>query len=975
MEKIFVYSWHVDDEYRDNDESKSLSIRAYGFNPHGKTVCLHVEGFCPYFFVEVRMKGDWTVYKNYIINKINDRYECKQKSIARKEKLYFYQDRTKHPFLRMRFPSIEARRSAFYRLNKYKTRIMGKDVQFFIHEQEATPLLQLVCEQDIPTAGWFQFRPVSTGSEETQCDYEYTALPGNLFRMDEKDVLETPAPSVLSFDIEVYSSNPKRMPCHENEKDCIFQISSVVQYASGRIEKNLISLGRTSEIGDVSVIHVDSERDLLLEWQKLVRRVNPNLIIGYNIFGFDIPYMIARAKRWGVYSTFDVMGMHLTSHAREKEIKWSSSAYSNQQFHLLETEGRLMLDLLPILRRDYKFSNYRLKTVSTFFLGETKDPLTHLDIFRAYEEGQAGKRRLITRCGKYCVQDANLVACLFEKLQLWIGLVEMSKVCNVPIMFLFTQGQQIRVYSQVYKKGVKENILIQSAESLDTDILSNEGYAGAYVFPPVPGMYEWVIPWDFSSLYPSTIIAYNIDYSTLVVDESIPDDKCHVIEWDDHVGCVHDKTVHNTKPAKILCGHHRYRFIKEPQGVIPGLLKDLLDMRSRTKKQMKSLPKSDNVLLTSLDKRQLAYKVSANSMYGAMGVKRGYLPFIPGAMCTTAMGRISIQRAADYVKQKYSGQLIYGDTDSIYCHLATKPDAKSVWALARLIEKDFVHLFPPPMKLVFEDKLYKTFLILTKKRYMAYTCNEEGTVDDKLTIRGVLLARRDNCKWIREVYEIMVRLIMENQSWRIVEQEFLDNVMALFVRQVPFQKFIITKSVGSEYKIKELPTDPAKLRKRLEDLHIKPTLGEKIDIDAINRTLNTKTPSTIPWVREYIDRTKPAHVQLADKMSRRGHPVEAGSRIEYVIVDHPNQRAKQFEKIEDPLYCHRHGDLVHIDCLYYLQSMCKPIDQLFEVVYHKKDYVSRLVKLFQTKRMICDKIIHRPVIRFVDQNGRPLHIK
>lgn len=971
MENIFVYSWHVDDEYREEEESKSVSIRAYGFNSEGKNVCLHVAGFCPYFFVEVRMTGDWTVYKNYVINKINDRYACKQKSISRKEKLYFFQDKNKYPFLRMRFPSIEARRAAFYRLNKYKTRIMGKEVQFFVHEHEATPLLQLVCEQNIPTAGWFQFRPISNKSEETQCDYEYTALPGNLFPLEEDKVIN---PCILSFDIEVYSSNPKRMPCHENDRDCIFQISSVIQRPSGQMEKNLITLGKTLGIPNVETLHVESERDLLLEWQKLVRRVNPNLIIGYNIFGFDLPYMIARAKRWGIFSTFDMLGMHLTCHAREKEIKWSSSAYANQEFHLLETEGRLMLDLLPILRRDYKFSNYRLKTVSTFFLGETKDPLTHLDIFRAYEEGQKGKKKLITTCGKYCVQDANLVASLFEKLQLWIGLVEMAKVCNVPIMFLFTQGQQIRVYSQVYKKGVMENILIQSAESLDTNILSNDGYAGAYVFPPVPGMYEWVIPWDFSSLYPSTIIAYNIDYSTLVVDETIPDDRCHVIEWDDHVGCVHDKTVHNTKPTKVLCGHHRYRFIKEPQGVIPGLLKDLLDMRSRTKKEMKSVS-SDPVLLTSLDKRQLAYKVSANSMYGAMGVKKGYLPFIPGAMCTTAMGRMSIQRAADYVKTKHGGQLIYGDTDSIYCHLSTKPDAQSVWALARVIEKEFVQLFPPPMKLVFEDKLYKTFLILTKKRYMAYTCNEQGVVDDKLTIRGVLLARRDNCKWIREVYESMVRLIMENRSWRTVEQIFLDSVVALFTRQIPFQKFIITKSVGSEYKIKELPREMAKLKKRLEDLRIRAVFTTEVDVDAINKTFQTKNPSPLPWVREYIDKTKPAHVQLADKMARRGHPVEAGSRIEFVIVDHPNPRARQFEKIEDPLYCHRHGDLVHIDCLYYLQSMCKPMDQLLEVVYQKKDYVSQLSKLFQTKRAVCEKILQRPTIRFLDQNGKPLTIK
>ena len=70
----------------------------------------------------------------------------------------------------------------------------------------------------------------------------------------------------------------------------------------------------------------------------------------------------------------------------------------------------------------------------------------------------------------------------------------------------------------------------------------------------------------------------------------------------------------------------------------------------------------DTLLQSVLDKRQLAYKISANSMYGAMGVQRGYLPFLPGAMCTTAKGRESIQKAADYVQKKHQGKIIYGDS-------------------------------------------------------------------------------------------------------------------------------------------------------------------------------------------------------------------------------------------------------------------------------------------------------------------------
>ena len=119
--------------------------------------------------------------------------------------------------------------------------------------------------------------------------------------------------------------------------------------------------------------------------------------------------MIKRANFQMVMYDFDQMGYIKFQHAKERLIKWSSSAYKNQEFQYLDAYGRLFIDLLPLIRRDYKLNKYNLKTVSTFFLGETKDPLSPQGIFKCYRiafQGTNKKKgaRALGVVGKYCIQ-------------------------------------------------------------------------------------------------------------------------------------------------------------------------------------------------------------------------------------------------------------------------------------------------------------------------------------------------------------------------------------------------------------------------------------------------------------------------------------------------------------------------------------------------------------------------------------------
>ena len=110
--------------------------------------------------------------------------------------------------------------------------------------------------------------------------------------------------------------------------------------------------------------------------------------------------------------------------------------------------------------------------------------------------------------------------------------------------------------------------------------------------------------------------------------------------------------------------------------------KEIDRLKAEAGPDMDKLIKEQKSLIDVLDKRQLSYKVSANSMYGAMGVRKGYLPFMPGAMCTTYMGRVNIELVAETIPKKYGGELVYGDTDSNYIHFPHLTGAQETWDYA-----------------------------------------------------------------------------------------------------------------------------------------------------------------------------------------------------------------------------------------------------------------------------------------------------
>ena len=1036
---FFIYQWHIDEK-----EEEVTAIRIYGIDEENNNVCLRVNNFTPFVYLELPDNIKWNESKAQIVsNKLDTLLGDKRpiiKSLVMRKKLYgAHIDSKGNPKL---FPYLFCSFSTKNDITQlgYKIRrpfpISGVGlVKLKIHEQSADPILQLTCTRNIPSAGWITFSGKRVKDEEkiTLCHHEFNVRYKNLSRLERNVVAH---PKIMGFDIEVNSTNPSAMPKAENPGDKVFQISCVMSREGSDEDytKYLLSLGDPDQEvtgEDVIIQRFETESALLEGFVELIRTENPNIISGYNILGFDIPYMIERSKYNMCICSFDLQGFHKFAHAKEKTIKWSSSAYGTQEFQFLDAEGRLYIDLLPLVKRDFKMDNYKLKTISTYFLGATKDPLSVKGIFKCYrigikknenEEYSPKARRAMGVVGKYCVQDSVLVVKLMNKLQTWVGLCEMAKTCNVGIFTLYTAGQQIKVYSQVYQYCMYNNITVEQDAYITGE---DERYVGAHVFDPIPGVYDRVLPFDFASLYPTTIIAYNIDYSTWVTDENIPDDDCHVMEWEDHVHCIHDPKVIRkgqltalidkekekmkdlrtkrdktndilrkkefkdeidklilgtkpyieersnlvkSKPKFSMCAKRYYRFLKEPKGVLPTILQNLLDARKNTRTEIKQHKKKieelqkhsgneeeiNNLkgLINVLDKRQLSYKISANSMYGAMGVRKGYLPFMPGAMCTTYMGRVSIELVAKVIPEKFKGELVYGDTDSNYIHFPHLKTAEESWDYAEYVADEVSKLFPPPMKLEFEEVIYWRFFILTKKRYMYKSCGRDGIVDEKIGKKGVLLARRDNSMFIRKIYEQLIMKIFNREDMDSVTYFILEEINKLCSNSFNYTDFTVTKKVGS--------TDNMAIKPFVDEKGVgnsnKVKIGEytapilSTEPDKKEHQFKLKNAST---PKEYYIKCLPAQVQLAERMKRRGQRVDSGSRLEYVITENGGHLGKQYDKVESSEYFALHRDVLRLDFMYYLKLFTNPGDQVLNVAYKnspgfQKDFVLEQYK-YRTK--------------------------
>ena len=268
------------------------------------------------------------------------------------------------------------------------------------------------------------------------------------------------------------------------------------------------------------------------------------------------------------------------------------------------------------------------------FWSQAKDDVGPKDIFRMQKEGPH-ERAIIA---KYCIKDCSLVNLLINKLEVVTKNLEMSNVCYVPLSYLFTRGQGVKLFSLCSKEYKEQDYLfpvIKAKKDSEGNIEKEESYEGAIVFDPVAKIdYEALCTKDYMSLYPSAIMHKNMSHETIITDSA----------FDNLEGIYYYNATYRDND-----GQNKYvRYAKKDNklGVIPTILDNLLKERKRVKKLMKT--EKDPFKYKILDAKQLAVKITANSLYGQLGATTSPIAKREIAACTTSTGREMLLYAKKY---------------------------------------------------------------------------------------------------------------------------------------------------------------------------------------------------------------------------------------------------------------------------------------------------------------------------------------
>ena len=566
--------------------------------------------------------------------------------------------------------------------------------------------------------------------------------------------------NIMSLDIETTSENG--FPSVEEAREeilCItvkdFTSKKIITWGCGEFENSR---------DDVHYIYCQNERELLMKFQEYWVQKTPDIVTGWNVKFFDMPFICRRMDR--VLSMKHMRALSPWNSIRERELH-------------VRGQKKIYYDIIGVSTLDYydlyqKFTytnqeSYRLDHIAFVELGQQK--LDHSE----FENFQDFYRNNWQKFIEYNIHDVELVDMLEDKMKLIELAVTMAYDAKVNFEDVFFQ---VRMWdSIIYDALTQENIVIPPK----TESTKDQQYAGAYVKEPTPGVYDWVVNFDLNSLYPHLIMQYNISPETLL------DDRVSGINVDKLLNREIDTS---TLEGVTICPNGTL-FTTEKQGFLPKLMEKIYTERTIYKKKMlKAKQEYENTKdpqlvkdIAKFNNIQMARKIQLNSAYGAIGNEYFRYFRLENAEAITLSGQLSIRwienKMNEYLnkilKSGDKDYVIAVDTDSIYLDLGdlvknvfkggTPTDEKVVNFLDKICKVEletyiescyqelaqYVNAYQQKMVMKREN-IANRGIWTAKKRYILNVWNSEGVQykEPKMKIMGLETARSSTPQYYRD---------------------------------------------------------------------------------------------------------------------------------------------------------------------------------------------------------------------------------
>jgi len=853
----------IDIDYFVDKNSNSPIIRIFGKDTDGKSVCCFVPGFEPYFYVQADSPLELCTHLTETFDQVL------KADVVQKYLPIGYQTET-IPVVKVttKLPTdVRDIRDSIQELPGVKE-IFEADILF--HNR-------YLIDKNLHPMKWISVTPVpkkqEIKSDWIMCEYSITASD-----VRETDRLVHAPLKHLAWDIECLPVDGQ-MPTPDISP--VIMISLAFSPAYNGVETLVLT---SKQIPDVEsdILCFDDEPDMLNAFFDTIRDYDPDVITGFNSDGFDTKYVVDRCK-----SLSEKAKVSFDTRIGRDGRNFNYRVFG--QNTLVAVPGRIVADVLPIIRSNYKLKRYNLETVAKELLGKEK-----LDVLPSEMEKYWNDPVKVHEFLDYSRRDSELAIDLLLSLKLLDQYIALAQASGRPIQDVISGGQT-NLVEQLLMARFLENDRLMSMKPSDDEVArrnaKSDELEGAHVLSPDKGLHSNVIVLDYKSLYPTIMMARNLCYTTVVMDDSVSEDQI------------------NITPSGG-------KFIKPEiyKGIIPAILEELLDRRVETKNLMKET--TDENEKRVLDATQLALKILLNSFYGYSGYTRARLYSLVMANSVTSYGRTNIHESIDVICRE-TGSLvlrdnkiltpmevettssddklillsaIYGDTDSLFIHCTDiennelEEDDFTLELSAQVGDKlanIATDRLPSPMQLEYEATA-KRILLVAKKRYAMWQF--ERTKDgwnDKIKIKGLETVRRDWCNLTSNTQKAILDILLkEGNVDKCVTymQDTLDNL------------------------------------KKINDTRDSEVLSELVLSKKLSRS-----PSN------YVN--KPAHVGVYEKIKLRNGTLPAiGERIPYYITENGTSL---LEKAEDASFVIENN--INIDVDYYVnKQMIPPVLRLLE---------------------------------------------